>query len=301
MQDLNDLWYFAQVVEQGGFSPASRAIGIPKSRLSRRIALLEERLGTRLLQRSTRSFTVTDAGQLFYRHCKAMIIEAEAAQEAMETLHAEPCGLIRLTCPVALLHVHIGEMLAQFMLKFPHVTVQLEETNRRVDVVNENIDLAIRVRPLPLEDSDLVMRKLATRNMCLVASPSLVAQFGLPSSPADLQHWPSLARAHAQNHYRWFLIGPEQQEATIHHQPRFITTDMIALRTAAVAGVGVVQLPLLMLDEQLKEGKLVQLLPEWRAKQEIIHIVYPSRRGQLPAVRALIDFLAERYEALVEN
>ena len=301
MQDLNDLWYFAQVVEQGGFSPASRAIGIPKSRLSRRIALLEERLGTRLLQRSTRSFTVTDAGQLFYRHCKAMIIEAEAAQEAMETLHAEPCGLIRLTCPVALLHVHIGEMLAQFMLRYPHVTIQLEETNRRVDVVNENIDLAIRVRPLPLEDSELVMRKLATRTMCLVASPALVAQFGLPSSPAGLQPWPSLARARAQNHYRWLLIGPEQQTATVHHQPRFITTDMIALRTAAVAGVGVVQLPLLMLDEQLKEGKLVQLLPEWRAKQEIIHIVYPSRRGQLPAVRALIDFLAERYEALEEN
>lgn len=301
MQDLNDLWYFAQVVEHGGFSPAGRAIGVPKSRLSRRIALLEERLATRLIQRSTRSFTITDAGQLFYRHCKAMIIEAEAAQEAMETLQAEPCGLIRLTCPVALLHVHVGEMLAQFMLQYPQVTVQLEETNRRVDVLNENIDLAIRVRPLPLEDSELVMRKLATRNMCLVASPDLVTRFGLPASPADLQHWPSLARARAQNYYRWLLTGPEGQEATLHHQPRFITTDMLALRAAAVAGVGVVQLPLLMLDEQMKEGKLLQLLPDWRAKPEIIHVVYPSRRGQLPAVRALIDFLAEGYNALVES
>lgn len=301
MQDLNDLAYFAQVVEHGGFSPASRATGVPKSRLSRRIALLEARLGTRLLQRSTRSFTVTDAGQLFYRHCKAMIIEAEAAQEAMETLHAEPCGLIRLTCPVALLHVHIGEMLAQFMIHYPQVTVQLEETNRRVDLVHENVDLAIRVRPLPLEDSDLVMRKLAIRNMCLAASPDLVARFGMPAFPADLQNWPSLARARVQQHYRWLLTGPEGQEATLHHQPRFITTDMIALRTAAVAGVGVVQLPLLMLAEQLKEGKLVHILPQWRARQEIIHVVYPSRRGQLPAVRAFIDFLAERYEALVES
>jgi len=301
MQDLNDLWYFAQVVEHGGFSPAGRAIGVPKSRLSRRIALLEERLATRLIQRSTRSFTITDAGQLFYRHCRAMIIEAEAAQEAMESLQAEPCGLIRLTCPVALLHVHVGEMLAQFMLKYPQVTVQLEETNRRVDILNENIDLAIRVRPLPLEDSELVMRKLATRTMCLVASPDLVTRFGLPASPADLQHWPSLARARVQNHYRWVLTGPEGQEATLHHQPRFITTDMLALRAAAVAGVGVVQLPLLMLDEQMREGKLVRLLPEWRAKPEIIHVVYPSRRGQLPAVRALIDFLAEGYNALVES
>ena len=171
MQDLNDLRYFVQVVDNGGFSPASRAIGIPKSRLSRRIALLEERLETRLLQRSTRSFTVTEAGQIFYRHCKAMMIEAEAAQEAIDTLKSEPRGLIRLTCPIALLHVHVGDMLARFMRLYPQIVIQLEETNRRVDVLNENVDLAIRVRPLPLEDSDLVMRKLATRSMCLVASP----------------------------------------------------------------------------------------------------------------------------------
>lgn len=301
MQDLNDLWYFVQVVDNGGFSPASRAIGIPKSRLSRRIALLEERLETRLLQRSTRSFTVTEAGQIFYRHCKAMMIEAEAAQEAINTLRAEPRGVIRLTCPIALLHVHIGEMLAQFMAQNPHVTVQLEETNRQVDVLNENVDIAIRVRPLPLEDSDLVMRKLADRSMCLVASPQRVAQFGAPNSPADLQHWPSLALSKPQQVYRWCLQGPDKQDVTLHHTPRYITTDMIALRSAAVAGVGIVQLPLLMLKEQIADGTLVHLLPEWHTRREIIHAVFPSRRGQLPAVRALIDFLAEQYEGFDEE
>lgn len=301
MQDLNDFWYFVQVVEHGGFSPASRVIGIPKSRLSRRIALLEERLETRLLQRSTRSFTVTEAGQIFYRHCKAMMIEAEAAQEAIDTLKAEPRGLIRLTCPIALLHIHVGTMLAGFMNKYPQIILQLEETNRRVDVLNENVDLAIRVRSLPLDDSDLVMRKLAVRSLCLVASPKLVEQFGMPASPADLQSWPSLALDRPQQTYRWCLLGPEGQEATIHHQPRFITTDMIALRTAAQKGVGVIQLPKLMLREQLANGSLVHVLPEWRARAEIIHLVFPSRRGQLPAVRALIDYLAERYEELGEE
>lgn len=301
MQDLNDLAWFVAVVDHGGFSAADRATGIPKSRLSRRIALLEERLETRLLQRSTRSFTVTEAGQIFYRHCKAMLIEADAAQEAIDSLRAEPRGIVRLTCPVALLHVHVGEMLAQFMAKYPQVTVQLEETNRRVDVLNENVDLAIRVRPLPLDDSDLVMRQLATRSMCLVASPALVAQFGQPASPADLHAWPSLALSRPQQIYRWTLYGPDDREAAVRHQPRFVTTDMIALRTAAVAGVGVVQLPLLMLGEQMAKGELVHLLPDWRARPEIIHAVFPSRRGQLPAVRALIEFLAERYGELKEN
>ncbi|HID4130596.1 TPA: LysR family transcriptional regulator [Pluralibacter gergoviae] len=301
MQDLNDLAWFVQVVDHGGFSAASRATGIPKSRLSRRIAQLEERLETRLLQRSTRSFTVTEAGQIFYRHCKAMLIEAESAQEAIDSLRAEPRGIVRLTCPIALLHVHVGEMLTQFMVKYPQVVIQLEETNRRVDVLNENIDLAIRVRPLPLDDSDLVMRQFATRSMCLVASPALIERFGRPASPADLHGWPSLALSRPQQIYRWTLFGPDRQEAVVRHQPRFITTDMIALRAAAVAGVGVVQLPLLMLDEQIKKGELVHLLPDWRARPEIIHAVFPSRRGQLPAVRALIDFLAERYAGLEEK
>lgn len=301
MQDLNDLWYFVQVVDNGGFSPASRVIGIPKSRLSRRIALLEESLETRLIQRSTRSFTVTEAGQIFYRHCKAMIIEAEAAQEAINTLRAEPRGLIRLTCPIALLHVHIGEMLARFMTLYPQVTVQLEETNRQVDVLNENVDLAVRVRPLPLEDSDLVMRKLADRSMCLVASPELVARFSQPQSPADLQHWPSLALSKPQQVYRWCLFGPDNQEVTLHHKPRFVTTDMIALRATALAGVGIVQLPMLMLNKQIADGSLVRLLPDWRTRREVIHVVFPSRRGQLPAVRALIDFLVESYAGFEEE
>lgn len=301
MQDLNDLWYFVQVVDNGGFSPASRAIGIPKSRLSRRIALLEESLETRLIQRSTRSFTVTEAGQIFYRHCKAMIIEAEAAQEAINTLRAEPRGLIRLTCPIALLHVHIADMLARFMALYPQVTVQLEETNRQVDVLNENVDLAVRVRPLPLEDSDLVMRKLADRGMCLAASPQLVQRFSHPSSPADLQHWPSLALSKPQQVYRWCLFGPDNQEVTLHHKPRFVTTDMTALRAAALAGVGIVQLPILMINKQIQDGSLVHLLPEWRARREVIHLVFPSRRGQLPAVRALIDFLVASYAAFEEE
>ncbi len=148
--DLNDLFYFAMVVEHGGFSQAGRALAMPKSKLSRRIALLEERLGVRLIQRSTRRFSVTEVGQDYYRHCKAMLVEAEAAEEAIAMSRAEPRGTIRLACPIAILHARIGTMLADFLALHPQVTVQLDATNRRVDVVGEGVDVAIRVRPPPL-------------------------------------------------------------------------------------------------------------------------------------------------------
>lgn len=152
--DLNDFAWFVHVVEEGGFAAAGRALDEPKSKLSRRIAQLEERLGVRLIQRTTRQFNVTEVGQTFYEHCKAMLVEAQAAQDAIAALQVEPRGVVKLTCPVTLLHVHIGPMLARFMARYPDVSVQLEATNRRVDVVGEGLDVAIRVRPRPFEDSD---------------------------------------------------------------------------------------------------------------------------------------------------
>lgn len=301
MQDLNDLYYFVQVVDHGGFAPAGRAIGMPKSHLSRRIAQLEERLGVRLIQRSTRQFAVTELGRTYYEHCKAMLVEAEAAQAAIEMTRAEPCGLIRMSCPIALLHTHIGPMLADFMARHPQIRVELEGTNRRVDPIAEGVDVAIRVRPPPLQDSELVIRVLAQRRQCLVASPALVAQQGLPAAPADLHGWPSMGLGAPRQHYLWSLFGPQGAHADLTHQPRFVTTDMVALRSAALAGVGVVQLPLLMVQEQLTAATLVKVVPAWEPKPELIHAVFPSRRGLLPSVRALIDYLVERFAAIDEE
>lgn len=301
MQDLNDLYYFVQAVDHGGFAPAGRALGMPKSRLSRRIAELEERLGVRLIQRSTRRFIVTDIGRTYYEHCKAMLVEAEAAQEAIDVSRAEPRGTVRLTCPVSLLHVYVGAMLADFMALYPQVAIHLESTNRRVDVMSEAVDVAIRVRPPPLQDSELVMRVLTDRGQSLVASPALVRQRGLPASPAELDGWPSLGLGSPQQSFSWTLFGPDQARATIYHAPRLVTTDMIALRSAALASVGIVQLPTLMVCDQLADGSLIRLLPDWPPRREIIHAVFPSRRGLLPSVRLLIDYLAQRFDALADD
>ena len=301
MQDLNDLFYFVQSVEHGGFAPAGRALNIPKSKLSRRIALLENRLGVRLVQRSTRQFTITDIGQSYYEHCKAMLVEAEAAQEVIDAARAEPRGLIKLTCPITLLHAHVGTMLTDFMALNPHVQIQLEATNRVVDLVSEGVDVAIRVRPPPLQDSDLVMRVFSDRRQCLVASPELVQQLGMPTSPAELSQWPSLGLGLSRSDQHWQLTDASGAQAKVMHTPRYVTSDMFALKSAALRGIGVVQLPILMVKEEMTKGQLVKLLPEWAPRREIIHAVFPSRRGLLPSVRALLDYLADRFGAMVEE
>lgn len=302
MRDLNDLYYFVQVVDHGGFAPAGRALGVPKSKLSRRIALLEERLGTRLIQRSTRRFTVTEAGRTYYGHCKAMLVEADAADEAIAMTQAEQRGIVRVTCPVAMLESRVGDMFAAYLVQYPRVELHVDATNRRVDVIGEGIDIAIRVRPPPLEDSDLVLRILSDRGQCLVASPALLERCGrVPESPADLAELPSMDLGAPQDEHAWRLLGPGAAQATIRHHPRLVTRSMPALRTAAIAGVGIVQLPRMMVRDWFAGGELTHVLPGWEPRREIVHAVYPSRRGQLPSVRALLDLLVEQFQALDED
>lgn len=300
MQDLNDLFYFTSVVDHRGFAPAARALGLPKSRLSRRIAQLEARLGVRLLQRSTRQFAVTDLGQAYYAHCKAMLVEAEAAQTLIESARDEPCGTVRMSCPIALLHAHVGGMLVAFAARHPGINVELIGLNRAVDVVAEGIDLALRVRPLPLQDSQLAMRVLAHAAQHLVAGPALVQRMGTPRTPLDLAAWPSLGLGPMVEGHAWNLLGPDSAQALQPYKPRFVTSDMLTLRLAALAGIGVVQLPALMVREQISAGTLVRLLPEWSPRRETIHVAFPSRRGLMPAVRGLINHLAQEFSALGE-
>lgn len=230
-----------------------------------------------------------------------MLVEAEAAQEVIDAARAEPRGLIRLTCPITLLHAHVSEMLADFMALHPQVQIQLEATNRVVDLLSEGVDVAIRVRPPPLQDSDLVMRVFSDRRQCLVASAELVGQFGMPQSPADLSAWPSLGLGLSRSDQRWQLSDDNGAQALVMHTPRYVTSDMFALKSAALRSIGVVQLPILMVKHELADGTLVKLLPQWAPRREIIHAVFPSRRGLLPSVRALLDHLAQRFESLLEE
>lgn len=295
MLDLNDLYFYVQVVDHGGFAPAARALGLPKSRLSRRIIELETRLGVRLLQRSTRRFAVTEIGQDYYRHCVAMLVEANAAQETVDRSRSGPQGLVRLSCPPALLCFQIGRMIARFMATNPRVTVELASTSRRVDVIGEGIDVAIRVRFPPVEDSDLALRTLGDSPQRLVASPGLVAALRTPLQPADLAGLPSLGLGPLNREHVWQLNGPEGANVRVPHRPRLVTDDMSQLLYAALDGVGIVQLPSMVVDEQIASGALLDLLPDWPPASGQVQAVFPTRRGLLPSVRGLIDFLAAEF------
>ncbi|MCA0210707.1 MAG: LysR family transcriptional regulator [Proteobacteria bacterium] len=296
MQDLNDLYLFVQAVDHGGFAAAARALGLQKSKVSRRIGLLEERLGVRLIQRSTRRFSVTEIGQEYYRRCVAMLIEAEGAQTVIDQSRAEPCGVVRLSCPTGLLAFQFGGLFGRFMALYPAVELHIESTNRRVDVIGEGFDLAIRVRPPPLTESELVMRRFDERTIRIVASPDLLKQRAI-TLPADLAGLPSVDFGPAGGEHRWRLTHADGSVAEVRHTPRLITDDMAVLRDAALAGAGAARLPTLVVWDDLQAGRLVTLLPDWKPSNEIVHAVFPSRRGLLPSVRALLDFLADECAA----
>jgi len=295
VEDLNTLYYFTQVVEHGGFAAAGRALDMPKSKLSRRIAELEERLGVRLLHRTSRQCSLTEIGQAYYQRCLAMRVEAESAAELIERNRSEPQGLVRISCPTALLNSWVGPMLSRYMLKYPLVELFIESTNRRVDLIHEGFDIALRVRFPPLENTDMVMKVLANSTQCLVGSPAFVERLSTPASPADLSGLPSLHWGAAQREYQWELLGADGASAVIRHSPRMVTDDLLALRHAVLEGIGVAHLPTVVVREDIAAGRLVELVPGWAPKCGIVHAIFPSRRGLLPSVRALIDFLGEEF------
>ncbi len=296
MHDLNDMYLFAKVIEHGGYSAASRALGVATSKLSRRVSELERQLGVHLINRSSRSISLSDTGQTFYQHCLSMVHEAEAAREAIERTRSAPQGLVRVSCPVGLLCGEVGAIIARFMAENRAVRVNLEGTNRRVDVINEGFDLAVRVRIPPLEDSDLAVRPLAKSEMILVCSRRFIAEHGQPLSINDLGKLPTLCMARPGNKFSWQFTTADGELLEVQHTPRLASDDLGTLRTAALEGIGIAMLPDMLLREELADASLVQVLPELKVPVGIVHVVFPSRRGLIPAVRALIDALAAGFE-----
>jgi DNA-binding transcriptional LysR family regulator len=287
------------VVDHGGFARAARALGIPKSRLSRHVLALEAKLNVRLVNRSTRRFVVTEVGQEVYRHATAMLAEADAALEAVEFARAEPRGTLKASAPIALAQSVLAGILPDFLMKYPAVRLQLHVSNRRVDVVSEGFDVALRVRSQPTGEDGLVMRVLGRSDELLVASPSYLERAGTPAEPAQLRDRDTLDYAGEFDRRPWELVGPGAQSARAEHTPRVVCHDFTVLRSAALAGLGVARLPEMFVREDLRSGALRRVLPEWNTPQGIVHLVFPSRRGLLPAVRAFIDFLAEKLPAVL--
>lgn len=290
MRDFNDLQFFTAVVLNRGFSAAARALGVPKSRISRRVTLLEERLGVRLLDRTTRGLGLTQVGQQVFEHARAAVIEAEAAEEAAFRMQAEPRGLVRLSCPLGLQGAITASM-AAFLAAHPLLRLQCVVTNRRVDLIHEGIDVAIRVRERLDSDADLQVKQIGVSRRILVASPRLLAEKGAPTTPAELPAFPILQQEQ-QGGTAWFLTAENGETRSVPIEPRLATDSFDVLIAAACQGAGIVLLPAAQCRDALASGALVRVLPEWSGTDGIVHIVFASRRGMLPSVRAVIDFVA---------
>ena len=300
MQDLNDLFYFARVVEAGGFAAAGRQLGIPKSRLSRRIAELEERLGTRLLQRTTRQLKLTAVGERYLRHCQAMLLEAEMADEAVASMTSEPRGRLRVSSPVGLAHAFLPTVITRFLELYPQVQLEMILVNRRVDLINEGIDVALRVRDVGDEDPALVTRRLNRAQMQLVASPQFARQHPL-KHPSELAGLPVLGAVEADRLVHLRLLDRDGKREELALEARLAIDDFVVRKAAALAGLGFTALPLLHCEEELARGELVNLLPDWSMPSGFLQAVYPHRRGVLPAVRAWIDHLVASFEECGER
>ncbi|HEY9279065.1 MAG TPA: LysR substrate-binding domain-containing protein [Eoetvoesiella sp.] len=294
MQDLNDMRYFAEVVNRGGFAAAGRALGVPKSRLSRRVANLEAQLGVRLLQRTTRKLSLTSAGELYYRHCAAMCDEALAAAEAIAQVQSEPRGTVRVSCPVTLAQTVLGPILPEFLVRYPLVHVDMEVTNRVIDVVEEGVDVALRVRSTLAGSASLVVKRLGLSQGLLVVSPIQLQRQGQPQAPADLARFDTVAMSSSDGRATWSLFGPRGTEQSVVHRPCYLADDLLTLKFAVVAGIGMGILPDYMCRDDIAAGKLLTVLPEWGPQAGIVHAVFSSRRGLIPAVRCFLDFLGER-------
>lgn len=284
---------FADVIEHGGFTAASRVLGIPKSRVSRRIASLEQQLGLKLMHRSTRKLSLTPDGEQFLRHCRDMRHAAQTAFEAVAHAQAEPRGTVRMSVPVTLALSTLASELPEFQARHPQVQLDIRVLNRPVDPIEEGIDLALRVRTRIEDSATLVARTFGISRSIVVASPELLSQHGPVQVPEDLADIHTIAMDIRDGRSSWQLEGPDGQAHTHWHIPRYIADDLHMLVCAAVSGNGIAMLPEYVCRQELQSGSLVHLLPGWEPLPGIMHAVFPAGRTRVPAVRLLVDFLSE--------
>lgn len=290
MRDLNDYALFAEVVRHGGFAAAGRALRSPKATISRRIGLLEARLGVRLIERSTRRFRVTEVGEAFYERCRTLVLDAEQAEAVVAEAKAEPHGVVRFSCPTGLV-ASLSATLPAFLARHPKVRLQVLALDRPVDLIAERIDVALRVRTELVTDAALTMRTLGVSHRILVAAPQLLAACAGKDITA-LQELPTLSSTDEAGEIEWELLGPGGQTRRLRHAPRMTCSDFRALLDAAVAGMGVALVPDHICRSELAAGRLARVFADWRTQAGIVHLVFTTRRGLPPAVRAFIDHVA---------
>jgi DNA-binding transcriptional LysR family regulator len=291
---LDDMLTFVRVVDASSFTAAAHRLGISKSVVSRRMSELENRLGTRLLNRTTRRLSLTEVGQAFYQRSVQILAEVDEAERAAASLSAAPRGVLRVNAPMSFGILHLGPAIASFLERYPDVEVDLDLNDRIVDLVEEGYDVAVRVGKL--RDSTLVARRLAPARRVVCGSPAYLAQHGRPRVPDDLTRHNCLVYTNAPLGEQWlFPVDGVAHAVRVAGTMRSSNGDV--LREAAIAGVGLVLLPTFIISDALARGALERVLPNYEPPGVAVAAVYPQSRHVSPKVRAFIDFLAARFGA----
>jgi DNA-binding transcriptional LysR family regulator len=297
MIDLNDIVVFARVVEAGSFTAAARLLAMPKTTVSRRVAALEREVGVRLLQRTTRSLNVTDAGRLYYEQSSQALRTIEEANLRLAEARAEPSGTIRISAPVGFGHF-LTAAVVDFLAMYPKAKVELRLTDDKLNLVEDGIDLAFRTGVL--QDSTLIARKLGSMHRLLCASPDYLARHGMPERLADLAHHQCVIAGPSTSGTHWVLDGPHGQE-TVTVAGCFAANEMQAVVAATLAGFGIAQLPHSIAEPLINGGRLSRVLRDYTTPAGGLHVLYPSSRHLSPLVKAFIELAADRISSLANT
>ncbi len=294
MMTLNHMATFAAVVKQGSFTAAAQSLGLSKPVVSKQITQLEHSLGVRLLNRTTRRLHLTEAGEVFNTHCQNVVTQANIAEQAVAPLQKDPCGTLMVTAPQCLALSLFQDLLPNFQDRYPRITLDMNITGELVDLVEQGIDVALRIGELM--DSSLMARRLGPFDFVICASPGYWQQAGYPEHPRDLLHHNCLLYSEKQAPNHWFFADSDGEQIKVSVSGNLLSDDALLLKSAALAGQGVMTGPTFMFEEELASGRLQPILTDYKPAKTSLYAVYPFSKNLSPKVRVFVDYLVEHWK-----
>ena len=292
MDSLTDIVVFVRVVDDGSFTRAAERLKLSRSVVSKYVTRLEGRLGARLLNRTTRRLSLTEAGRIFYERSRRGLQDIEEAEAEVSRLQEKPRGVLRINSPMSFGILHIAPALPEFLAQHPEVSVEMNLDDRVVDVIEEGFDVSIRIAEMP--DSSLIARRLAPCRHVIVAAPAYLEKHGTPRTPEDLRDHNIISFSYQTSAYDWHFISPDNKQISVPVSGSMQANNSLALREALLRGVGITRTPTFVVGKDVQDGHLLSILGNYRTLEVSIYLVYPQRRHLSPKVRAFVDFMADR-------
>lgn len=293
MDTLTSMKVFAAVVDCGSFAAAADRLEISRSMASKYISHLEEHLGTRLLQRTTRKLTLTETGSVYHERCAQILADVTQAEEGAAHQTDAPRGTLRLTVPVSFGLLHMGPLVSEYLKRYPDVRIDVLLVDRRVDLIEEGLDLAVRIGAMP--ESGLIAKRLGSDRLAIAAAPDYLRLYGEPKTPADLARHNCLTYSYAASGNEWRMTGRDGLQHTVKVSGRLRASNGDMAKLAALEGVGLIRQPRFLIGDELRAGRLVEVLRHYHSEELGIYAVYPSRKHLSAKVRVFVDFLSETF------